>query len=204
GPPEIRELWKALTQSEADGDRSGRALRESEQRLRGIFEHAGTGIAIKDLKGRFQSCNPAYASMLGYSEAELRELVCENLMHSDDCAATTAQQERLIGGEIPAFESVTRYVSRDGKILWGHRHVSLLKDAAGNATNVIVLVTNISDQKRHEEHIRLLLREVNHRSKNFLSLVQAVARQTLATRPEDFMGRFVERIQALAASQDLL
>jgi hypothetical protein len=81
-----------------------------------------------------------------------------------------------------------------------HRHVSLLKDGAG----IIVLVTNITDQKRHEEHIRLLLREVNHRSKNMLSLVQAVARQTLAARPECFIDRFVERIQALAANQDLL
>jgi PAS domain S-box-containing protein len=203
GPPEIRELWQALTQSEADRDQSGRALRESEQRLRGIFEHAGTGIAIKDLNGRFLSCNPAYASMLGYSEEELRELVCENLMHSDDCAANVVQQNKLVRGEIPSFETVTRYVSRDGKTLWGHRHVSLLKDATGTATNVIVLVTDISGQKRHEEHIRLLLREVNHRSKNFLALVQAIARQTLATKPEDFMGRFVERIQALAASQDL-
>jgi PAS domain S-box-containing protein len=204
GPPEIRELWQALTRSEADRDRSGRALRESEQRLRGIFEHAGTGIATKDLKGRFQSCNPAYGSMLGYSEAELHELRCEDLMHSDDCKASADQQERLLAGEIPSFETVTRYVSKDGTILWGHRHVSLLKDAAGTATNVIVLVTDISGQKRHEEHIRLLLREVNHRSKNFLALVQAVARQTLATKRKDFMGRFVERIQALAASQDLL
>jgi PAS domain S-box-containing protein len=187
-----------------DKKQSEQALRESEQRLRGIFEHAGTGISIKDLTGRFQSCNPAYASMLGYSEAELRQLVCEDLMHSDDCAANMTQQERLLAGEIPSFETVTRYVSKEGKILWGHRHVSLLKDAAGTATNVIVLVTNISAQKRHEEHIRLLLREVNHRSKNFLALVQAIARQTLATKPEDFMGRFVERIQALAASQDLL
>ena len=41
------------------------ALRESEERFRGIFEHAATGIAITDLKGRFQSCNRAYSKMLG-------------------------------------------------------------------------------------------------------------------------------------------
>ena len=48
------------------------------------------------------------------------------------------------------------------------------------------------------------MREVNHRSKNMLTLVQAVARQTLAANPDDFIGRFGERIQALAANQDLL
>ena len=180
------------------------ALRESEQRLRGIFEHAGTGIAIKDLEGRFQSCNPAYAAMLGYGEEELRGFLCEDVIHPEDRGANTALLRRLIAGEIPSFEFLTRYSSKEGRVLWGHRHVSLLKDAAGTATNVIVLVTNMTGQKRHEEHIRLLLREVNHRSKNMLALVQAVARQTLSTKPEDFMGLFAERIQALAASQDLL
>src|SRR5215472_14887385 len=48
------------------------------------------------------------------------------------------------------------------------------------------------------------MREVNHRAKNMLSLVQAIARQTAAREPEDFILRFTERIQALAANLDLL
>jgi two-component sensor histidine kinase len=48
------------------------------------------------------------------------------------------------------------------------------------------------------------MREVNHRAKNMLSLVQAIARQTAVREPEDFIGCFTERIQALAANQDLL
>jgi two-component sensor histidine kinase len=48
------------------------------------------------------------------------------------------------------------------------------------------------------------MHEVNHRAKNMLTLVQAVARQTASREPEDFIGRFSERIQALAANQDLL
>ncbi len=48
------------------------------------------------------------------------------------------------------------------------------------------------------------MREVNHRAKNMLSLVQAIARQSAAREPEDFVGRFTARIQALAANQDLL
>jgi two-component sensor histidine kinase len=48
------------------------------------------------------------------------------------------------------------------------------------------------------------MREINHRAKNMLSLVQAIARQTAAPEPEDFIERFTERIQALAANQDLL
>jgi two-component sensor histidine kinase len=59
--------------------------------------------------------------------------------------------------------------------------------------------------KAHVEHVHLLMREASHRAKNMLSLVQAIARQTAASsEPEDFIGRFTERIQALAANQDLM
>jgi two-component sensor histidine kinase len=48
------------------------------------------------------------------------------------------------------------------------------------------------------------MREINHRAKNILSLVQAIARQTTARDRDDFIARFTERLQALAANQDLL
>jgi two-component sensor histidine kinase len=62
----------------------------------------------------------------------------------------------------------------------------------------------VTERKAHEEQVHLLMREANHRAKNMLSLVQAIARQTAAREPEDFVGRFTERIQALSANQDLL
>jgi len=48
------------------------------------------------------------------------------------------------------------------------------------------------------------MREINHRAKNMLSVVDAIAHQTVARNPEDFVERFSERIQALSANQDLL
>ncbi|MBX3500354.1 MAG: response regulator [Alphaproteobacteria bacterium] len=54
------------------------------------------------------------------------------------------------------------------------------------------------------EHIRLLLGEVNHRSKNMLSVVSAIAHQMTAENQNEFVRRFSLRIQALAASHDLL
>jgi two-component sensor histidine kinase len=48
------------------------------------------------------------------------------------------------------------------------------------------------------------MREMNHRAKNMLGLVQAIARQTATKNPEDFINRFSERIQALSANQELL
>ena len=63
---------------------------------------------------------------------------------------------------------------------------------------------DLTEKQQREDHIKLLMGEVNHRSKNMLSLVQAIARQTVTTQPQDFIERFGERIRALAANQDLL
>jgi two-component sensor histidine kinase/CheY-like chemotaxis protein len=54
------------------------------------------------------------------------------------------------------------------------------------------------------EHIGQLLKEMDHRSKNILNVVQAIARQTVIASPGEFVPRFSERIQTLATSHDLL
>lgn len=58
--------------------------------------------------------------------------------------------------------------------------------------------------KQAEEQVRLLMNEVNHRSKNILTVVMAVAQQTVSSSPEEFLLRFSNRIQALAVNHDLL
>jgi two-component sensor histidine kinase len=68
----------------------------------------------------------------------------------------------------------------------------------------ISIAEDVTDQKAHEEQVQLLMREIDHRARNILSLVQVIAHQTAAREPEDFIERFTERIQALAANQDLL
>jgi PAS domain S-box-containing protein len=179
-------------------------LRASEERFRGIFEYAGTGIAIGDMEGRLQSGNPAYCSMLGYAKEELRGLTIEDLVHPEDVEACLANFRSLVEQEIPSFEALNRYIAKDGEPVWVHKHVSLLRDDRGRPINAMALVTDVTERKRQENHINLLMREVNHRSKNMLSVVQAIARQTAAASPNDFLVRFEDRIQALASSQDLM
>jgi PAS domain-containing protein len=86
------------------------ALRECEERFRGIFENAATGIAITDINGRYQCCNPAYTSLLGYSERELRAINCTTLIHPDDREANLAEKRRLFAGAIPSFEIVNHRI----------------------------------------------------------------------------------------------
>jgi PAS domain S-box-containing protein len=92
--------------------------------------------------------------------------------------------------------------TRDGReIVVDSRQVRVLYDG-----ELYVLETNrdVTGRKRAEDQVRLLMCEANHRIKNMLSLVQVVARQTAARDPEGFVGRFTERLQALAANQDLM
>jgi PAS domain S-box-containing protein len=79
------------------------------------------------------------------------------------------------------------------------------------APSVVGTVADITGRKElekeriaHAEKEHLLMREMNHRAKNMLSVVDAIAHQTAARNPENFVARFSERIQSLSANQDLL
>ena len=71
---------------------------------------------------------------------------------------------------------------------------------------ISAIYRDIAPLVRAAEHIEFLLREVNHRSKNMLAVVQAVARQTarLSETPETFIEGFMARLAAIASSHDLL
>jgi PAS domain S-box-containing protein len=176
----------------------------SEQRFRSIFEHAATGIALVGLDGEFQQCNPAFANMLGYTQEEIPGLQLRSIVHPDDMPALMEKNDKLLAGEIPSFEVINRYLRKDGSVRWSRRFVSLLQDADGKPQSVMVLASDMTERIAYEQKIGLLLREVNHRAKNMLGVVQAIARSTAASGAEDFQARFAERIRALAAAHDLL
>jgi PAS domain S-box-containing protein len=84
---------------------------------------------------------------------------------------------------------------------------SFVTSALGQSNGRRLFITVAQDgteRKVHEERAHLLMREVNHRAKNMLSLVQAIVNQTAARELPDFIERFTQRIQALAANQNLL
>jgi two-component sensor histidine kinase len=69
---------------------------------------------------------------------------------------------------------------------------------------VLAVVRDVTERRRTEEYLRLLTREADHRAKNILSVVQAIANQTKANSYEEFISLFSERIQGLSASHNLL
>jgi PAS domain S-box-containing protein len=179
-------------------------LAESEARFHSVYAQAHTGIAIVDWPGYFEHCNAAYEALIGYPEFELRQIHFSTLIHPDDGGAEIERARRLRLGEIEAFESEGRYIHKSGRAVWVRKFVSTLADRSGKQARVLVLAVDVTEQKLAEERVKLLLQEVNHRSKNILGVVQAIATQTAAAEPKDFLAGFSERLCALAANQDLL
>jgi PAS domain S-box-containing protein len=95
----------------------------------------------------------------------------------------------------------------DGKVRWVETQGRAHLEGAGRERQVVSFigtVQDITERKERQEREHLLMSELNHRAKNMLSVVDAIAHQTATRAPEDFIERFSERIQALAANQDLL
>jgi PAS domain S-box-containing protein len=181
-----------------------RALAESEARFRAIFENAAVGIALVAPDGRWLRVNEALCRVLGYTADELLVRSWQEVTHPDDLGADREQLDDMRAGRAESFGIDKRYLRRDGSTVWCRRTLSCVRRSDGSIDYFVTVVEDITERKGHEEQVQLLMREVNHRAKNMLSLVQAIARQTAAREPQDFLARFTERIQALAANQDLL
>jgi PAS domain S-box-containing protein len=129
-------------------------MRLSEERFRAVFENAPTGILITDWGGRIERFNPAYASLLGYEEAELRQVDFRRLIFPEDLEANAAQILRLQAGEIPSFEIESRYLRKDGEGVWVHKYVTVLRDDEGVPRHLVALVTDVTARRRAEEALR--------------------------------------------------
>lgn len=79
-------------------------------------------------------------------------------------------------------------------------------DVDGRVKGVVTTAVEITERKRREDALRSLLREVSHRSKNLLAIIQSIANQTgrYSGSVTDFLHRFRGRLQSLASSQDLV
>jgi PAS domain S-box-containing protein len=180
------------------------AVAESEARLRAMFENAAVGVAHVTPDGRWLRVNKAMSRILGWPAEELVTKSFREITHPDDLAVELAHLDQLRDGVIDSYSMDKRNLRKDGTTVWIRRTVSCVRSSDGSVDYLVSVVEDISARKRAEEQVHLLMREANHRAKNMLGLVQIIARHTAAGNPEDFVGRFTERIQALAANQDLL
>jgi PAS domain S-box-containing protein len=186
--------------------RAEEALHKSEERFKASVLRSPVPVVLFDDRERILAVSGSWLTAGGFLSAaefqrvedwtiraygersgEILELVREIIATEPE--ARTDELVLNLGGEKRIWNYVTSYLGAqsDGRRLF------------------LSVAHDVTDRRAYEERIDLLMREARHRTKNILGLVQAVARQTAAKdRPEDFVESFSERIQALAANQDLL
>jgi two-component sensor histidine kinase len=112
---------------------------------------------------------------------------------------------RLRRGErVDHYDTVR--LTKDGRRVFISLTVSPVRNAAGKVVGASKVARDVTDRKRAEEMQRLLLGELNHRVKNTLAIIQAIARQSLRHEPSPstFVESFTGRLQALARAHDIL
>jgi two-component sensor histidine kinase len=95
--------------------------------------------------------------------------------------------------------------AEDG-VRWFQVWVDADHGEGGAVQGVVTTMVETTEQKRREQTLTTLLREVSHRSKNLLAIIQSIATQTgrYSDNIGDFLTRFRGRLQSLASSQDLV
>ncbi|MEO1347400.1 MAG: PAS domain S-box protein [Cyanobacteria bacterium J06635_15] len=139
----------------SDRKRAERQLTASENKFRSIVDHAAVGIVHGTLDGNLLAGNPRFCQMLGYTPTELTQLTVAGITHPDDRAIPDFP--RLIAGEISHLSMEKRYLRKDGKAMWSHTTVSLMRDDAGNLLNTVAVVQDISERKKAEAQLQNLI-----------------------------------------------
>ena len=182
------------------------ALRESEARLRTIINNTLAFVSVLDTDGTLREVNQPALDFGGLTRDDVTgKLFCDVYWWTHDEAVAQMCRDAVAeaqAGRVARCDVVVRGA--------GDRLITIdfmLAPIFGDDGEVCMLVASgfdISSREEARAHAQILMGEINHRSKNILTLVQAVARQTARGGSADFVSRFEERLSALAKAQDLL
>jgi PAS domain S-box-containing protein len=172
--------------------------------LAAIVESSDDAIISKDLNGIITSWNLGAERIFGYAAHDIighpiLELIPPDRLAEEDHILAAIRH----GEQIKQLDTIRK--CKDGRLI----HVSLTISPIRNQDNVIVgiskIARDITEDKLAQETQSLLLRELNHRSKNLLAVADAIVRQTARnTPPRDFVERISRRLHALSINQDLM
>ena len=136
----------------------------------------------------------------GHNDHFRRRVLREDLAQID--AETAAAID--VGRELVNYQF--RIVRADGAVRWIEGASRFIYDARGHAVRIVGTNVDVTERKVAEEHQRLLINELNHRVKNTLAIVQAIAWQSFRSGGMSKAAResFEGRLAALAAAHDVL
>ena len=130
--------------------------------------------------------------------------VLENIVIPQDKDIRSNPETRKSGTAAPSVEYRIKRPD-NGQLRWLARHIEFTRDETGHPLKMFGVMQDITERKEAEAHQKLLTHELEHRIKNILAMVSAIASQTLRNSDlETASASFNERLRALAAAHDIL
>lgn len=131
------------------------ALCESENRFRAVFEQAAVGVSItRTDTGQFVRVNPAFCAMVGYTQAEMKELTYMDLTYGPDLEEDLDNTRRMLAGEIADFKMEKRYRHRDGHLIWVRLNIAPIWDAISKPAFTVAVIEDITQAKEIDQRLR--------------------------------------------------
>lgn len=157
-----------------------------------------------DKDGRCLFLSSALRKFWGVHPEKLDEFDWFSTLHPDDVEQLQKPLLKAMSEQVP-FAVEARYRRADGVYRTMRTDANPRFDGARQFLGMTGVNTDVTDQRIAEEQSRYLMGELNHRTKNLLTVIQAIARNTArTTSPEAFLDAFGARLGGLAASNDLL
>ncbi|ASY57498.1 sensor histidine kinase [Sinorhizobium sp. CCBAU 05631] len=180
------------------------ALSREEQRLAMALDAANVGSWLWDIRSGTVAGNGAMMRMFGLPpERTLTAKAVFGAIHPDDRGATFSKLRQAMAAN-EEYDGMFR-IRANGRWLLGRGRVHD-RDSRGMALTFLGMTIDVSEQQASVQRTRLLLKELNHRVKNTLAMLQSLARQTLrqTSDPAEFMTAFAGRLQAISEAHGLL
>lgn len=131
-----------------------RALRESEERLRGAFEYAGTGMALAKITGEFLQVNPALSEFLGYTQEELMGMNVHAIGHPDNRPSSDDLLTQFLKGGRRSEEFERKFLTKNGAVAWTLITLSTVLDEDQQVTCFFVQFNDITQRKAAEDALQ--------------------------------------------------
>jgi PAS domain S-box-containing protein len=208
---EVNTLMAELREAAMQRHAAEQDLQASKDRLQLAFDATRLGWWQYDPLRHVGSGDARFKEIFDMTADEVSIEDLMNRVHPEDAERFLANRQAAVdpANPKPYVHHEFRVRWRDGTVRWVEANALAYFEGAGSgserrAVSLGGTVQDITERKEREEKEHLLMREVNHRAKNMLSVVDSIAHQTAARNPEDFIECFSRRVQALSANQDLL
>jgi PAS domain S-box-containing protein len=172
------------------------------QRLTSIVECSYDAIISKGLDGIITSWNRGAERLFGYTAEEAIGRSVTMLIPEDRLSEEPEILDSLRRGErVDHYDTVRR--RKDGSLIDISLTVSPLKDVSGKVIGASKIARDNTKRKRTQEQQKLLVSEMQHRIKNSLATIQAIATQNFSQYAKE-RDAFIARLHALGNAHDLL